>query len=179
MEKIIRPGKIENGNVFCKITWHDKKLSISGVIGPKANGNSSGGCGQINMEFAHKKPEDNDKRYTHLITPNDFEFAPEWNTDKWFTFLDYWKEYHLNDMQPGCEHQRKENWGKTEITLSNGDKKLSRWVYPKEHIAGHLMKPCPVCGYKYGSQWLTKDVPQEVIDWLFALPTTDIEPAWI
>lgn len=53
------------------------------------------------------------------------------------------------------------------------------WVYPYQHPEGLLCKPCPVCGYKYGSQWLYEEVPQDVIDWLFALPNADKKPAWV
>lgn len=48
-----------------------------------------------------------------------------------------------------------------------------------ESDRGLLCKPCPVCGYKYGTSWIKEDVPQEVIDWLFALPETTVKPAWV
>ncbi len=48
-----------------------------------------------------------------------------------------------------------------------------------EDDQGILLKPCPVCGYKYGTAWQTEEIPQDVIDWLFALPNTKIQPAWI
>ena len=44
---------------------------------------------------------------------------------------------------------------------------------------GLLCKPCPVCGYKYGHAWKTEEVPQEVIDWLFNLSESPVEPAWV
>ena len=47
-----------------------------------------------------------------------------------------------------------------------------------ESELGILCKPCPVCGYKYGTSWKKEDVPQEVIDWLFSLPDTEVTPAW-
>lgn len=53
------------------------------------------------------------------------------------------------------------------------------WLRPSEHPDGILSKPCPVCGYKYGTSWLKEDVPQAVIDWLFNLPNATTEPAWI
>lgn len=48
-----------------------------------------------------------------------------------------------------------------------------------EYKEGILCKPCPVCGYKYGTKWIKEDVPQEIIDWLFNLPETRIKPAWV
>lgn len=67
--------------------------------------------------------------------------------------------------------------------LYTGDKgfietKTRGWVGYDESDKGILCKPCPVCGYKYGTSWLKEDVPQEIIDWLFALPTTKSDPLW-
>lgn len=59
------------------------------------------------------------------------------------------------------------------------ERKMLGWLYPKEHPDGILGKPCPVCGYKYGSAWKEEAVPAEVIEWLFNLPDTKIQPAWI
>jgi hypothetical protein len=40
------------------------------------------------------------------------------------------------------------------------------WLRESEHPRGLLCRPCPVCGYKYGSSWLREDVPSYVLDWL-------------
>lgn len=56
-----------------------------------------------------------------------------------------WKNYHLNDMHAGCEHQ-KEGTPIGEI--------------------------CPICGYRYGSAWLYREIPEkdlEAIKHLFAI----------
>ena len=56
-----------------------------------------------------------------------------------------WKNYHLNDMHAGCEHQ-KEGTPVGEI--------------------------CPICGYRYGSAWLYHEIPEkdlEVIKHLFTI----------
>jgi hypothetical protein len=169
MKKIVRIGKIrpewtqKGFDIFCKVILEDGRLSMSGVMGPLASGNARGGCGQIDMEFKHRDMEDNDKRYSGLIKASNIEFAPGWDKDKWFDFLDIWKEWHLNDMQAGCEHQRELEW-----TYEDH--------HNKETFKGD---PCPVCGYEIGSAWLRKDVPQNVIEWLEALPDTDKQPAWV
>jgi hypothetical protein len=49
------------------------------------------------------------------------------------------------------------------------EEKALGWLKPNEHPEGILTKPCPVCGYKYGSAWLHEDVPQDVLDWLQSL----------
>jgi hypothetical protein len=60
-------------------------------------------------------------------------------------------------------------------SLYAGDKghteqKTLGWLYPHEHPDGLLTRPCPICGYKYGTSWLKEDVPDDVIQWLFGLP---------
>lgn len=57
--------------------------------------------------------------------------------------------------------------------------KMLGWLNPKEHPDGILSKPCPVCGYKYGTSWKKEDVPKDVIGWLFSLPEAEVKPAWI
>lgn len=57
--------------------------------------------------------------------------------------------------------------------------KSTDWLTPAEHPDGFLTKPCPICGYKYGTKWLFREVPTDVVEWLKALPDTDIKPAWV
>lgn len=59
------------------------------------------------------------------------------------------------------------------------ERKGNGWTYESEHPEGILMKSCPVCGYKYGSAWKMETVPQDVINFLFSLPDTDVQPAWV
>lgn len=69
--------------------------------------------------------------------------------------------------------------------LYPGDKgfektKMLGWLRPDEHPDGILCRPCPVCGYKYGTAWLTEKVPEDVIEWLFSLPDNEgSDPAWV
>lgn len=68
-----------------------------------------------------------------------------------------WEKYHLNDMQAGCKHQRALGWGTKK--LAGGE-----WEGHKyESEGGCLSKPCPTCGYKYGSKWLREEIPTEII----------------
>jgi hypothetical protein len=53
------------------------------------------------------------------------------------------------------------------------------WVRQDEHPDGILSRPCPVCDYKYGTKWLKEEVPQDVIDWLLSLPTSEVKPVWV
>jgi len=56
--------------------------------------------------------------------------------------------------------------------------KAAGWVYPSEHPDGLLMKPCEVCGYKYGSAWLKEPVPSAVLGFLRRLKDTNYHYAW-
>lgn len=53
-----------------------------------------------------------------------------------------------------------------------------------DYLAGIGLNPDPNYlhegkPYKYGSAWLRREVPQEAIDFLLALPDADKKPAWI
>ena len=57
-----------------------------------------------------------------------------------------WKNYHLNDMNAGCEHQ-------------------------KEGIpVGEIY---PICGYRYGSAWLYREIPEKDLEAIKHLFTID------
>jgi hypothetical protein len=223
MKKIINPGKAEDGEVFVEITYENNRLTLHGVVGPKRNGNCSGPCGQI-VDIEIK------------------EFSPGWTPEMWEKVKCIWNLYHLNDMQPGCEHQRELGWGKTEltvvtwrlkqhivsarhktkedvwkrltagetITLTEEERKMAEmhyevktgkgyesdytkanydlvkeetrtdgWFTPSNHPLGNLSRPCPVCGYRFGSKWLSRPVPDDVIQALQSLPDSVTEPAWV
>lgn len=44
---------------------------------------------------------------------------------------------------------------------------------------GLLCKPCPVCGYKYGTSRIKEEVPEDVLEFLCNLPDSEIQPAWV
>lgn len=199
MKKIINPVSVlENGkrvNVYCSIEFENDRLSISGVIGPMSNGDCVGSCGQIDMSF---RPPENDynseffefqmKYYNEFM--DSIIYKEGWNKADFEKFLTIWKLYHLNHLSPACEHQILLGWDKEKIDPNkstraygkhfDGQKQdswnLKGWVYPPH---GYLTKPCPICGYKYGSAWLKHDVPKDIIEWLFSRPTTKTTPAWV
>ena len=59
------------------------------------------------------------------------------------------------------------------------EQKFRSCVSDEDSELGLLCKPCPVCGYRYGTAWKREEVPQDVLDWLFALPDTAKQPAWV
>jgi hypothetical protein len=188
MNKTVRIGTINTGrgrwaSIFAKIEYIGGKLSITGVEGPLPSGNALGGAGQIIMSF-----KEYDAR--GYMSIRDIKPAPGWDRGKIKRFFDLWDRWHLNDMRAGCEHQRALGWDKEPIdpnkpTTAYGkfypgqthdSRNLKSWVNPP---VGHMSEPCPVCGYKYGTAWLTESVPADVINFLFGLPDADITPAWV
>ena len=103
INKIIHPCDVPCGTrkypMFCKITMKEGIFSISGVIGPTQGGNAMGGCGQIDMDFYHKDPAENDTRHSDLLKPSDLRFSKGWTVKLWYEFLHIWKLWHLNDLQ--------------------------------------------------------------------------------
>lgn len=50
------------------------------------------------------------------------------------------------------------------------EKKMLGWLRESEHPDGILCKPCPVCGYRYGTSWIKHEIPdndKERIERLF------------
>lgn len=162
MKKVIHPCDVPMWDgkkypMFCEIEFTDGTLSICGVIGPNRWGNAKGGAGQIAMEFDHLDKSQNDSRYSDPIKARDLRFAPGWNRAKWYKLLEYWHNWHLNDMHSECEHQEAAG-----ISYNSDPSNV-----------------CEVCGYKIGTAWTRREVPQDVIDFLFSLPDTDRVPAWV
>ena len=78
----------------------------------------------------------------------------------------------------GCHDGRYEPFVSC-LTHSSTETTTRGWVSVNEDPRGLLGKPCPICGYKYGREWKKEKVPDEVINWLFKLPPTKVEPAWV
>lgn len=201
-------------------------LHITGIVGPRKNGDAytAGQCYDTLRQGVANEG---------------------WTADTLGKFLDIWQRWHLNDMNPCCEHQREWDGEKT-VTLYeykmndemirsrstltdivrrhllNGESvqltpegrrlykgtyflktydsntpdgyKLSktyqrhaRELYPLDsdskygykHPDGILAKPCPVCGYKWGTSWRAERIPAEVLTWLETLPDSKRTPAWV
>ena len=130
-------------SIYCHIQFQNGKLSISGVEGPLPSGNCLGVCGQIDM---HLRDE-----YMSI------NLGSGWTRGKLKQFFDVWREWHLNDMNTECEHQ-----------------KALGWTYKT-----HPSNPCPTCGYKLGTAWKRMEVPQEILTFLKKLPETNKKPAWV
>jgi hypothetical protein len=70
------------------------------------------------------------------------------------TIIDIWNKWHLNDMNAGTEKQQ---------AFINEWKKLNKYEYSEVCEALKEVNLYIDNGYKYGSQWLVKPLPEEVI----------------
>ena len=107
--RVYRPGTIDSGNgrqvsIFCKVEYRagegDKpgRLSITGVEGPKSNGDAVGSCGQIDM---------------HLREPgglDSFQPAEGWTLESFRRFLDIWDAWHMNDTRAYDSAMKRDGW---------------------------------------------------------------------
>lgn len=164
-KKVVRLGMVRlypsarnRVSVFCKIEFKDGRLSISGVEGPRLSGNCTGSCGQIDMHLRDKP-----------IDP-----APGWTRGMLAQFFEVWKTWHLNDMQAGTPAQMAE-LAKHKFVPSGGISGRYAWALATLRAAALAEDN----GYKYGSAWLRKEVPADVLAFLQSLPETDVKPAWV
>jgi hypothetical protein len=170
-KKVSRLGRVrlwgtQTAHLFVNIEWDGKRLSITGVEGPKANGNARGSCGQIIMSE------------WDLV-----EYASGWDAETVTKFRDIWERWHLNDMKAGSPAQMAHLEALPKWTYGEGGfKSHYEWALAQLSEAGlqpdpnyeHNGKP-----YSYGSAWLKEEVPTDVVAWLKALPDADIQPAWV
>ena len=145
MRKVTMRRKVSfkdgNGNIAkIEIEIKDGRFSM--------RGDYANGCGQCNE---HIKPKNEAQK----------------------KLLYLWERWHLNDMKAGCIHQRQEGWQDVRIPpeelpncIGNRDEKgiIATWVKPENHPKGLLTKPCPVCGYKYGTSWLKEELPHDIVE---------------
>lgn len=153
-EKIIRVGKkADTGNTFVKIEWDGKRLSLTGVEGPKSNGDCRGSCGQI------------------VDGLNGFaELAPGFTVETVNRLRETWKRWHLNDMRAGSPEQME--WLRANPVTYKYP--VSQYAAATKALDDAGLNPQ---GARYGSKWWHEDVPTAIIEWLVSLPDTDIKPA--
>lgn len=118
-------------------------LSMSGEVWMKNNADCES-CGQI---------------YDHILEDVVTYKMP---VDKVKRIIEVWRQWHLNDMTPGCVHITPEM--KSKKLQIKSKTQTAAWTRPDEHPDGILAKPCDECGYKYGTKWLHRPLPQSIID---------------
>jgi hypothetical protein len=164
--KVINPGIVDIGrskgaNLYCKIELNDGRLSISGVEGPLPSGNALGSCGQINMHQWNFK-----------------KLNKGWNSSLVNKFRKTWEEWHLNDMVAGSPKQQ--------AAIKEWEAKGNKYEYTAicemlKELGLHIDESYIHDGkpYQYGTAWLSKELPNEVISFLASLPKSVNQPAWV
>jgi hypothetical protein len=116
------------------------------------------------------------------------DFAPGWDAQKRDRLLEVWKRWHLNGANAECAHQRALGWNEKRIDESKPANTYGRhfegqrqdswnmlgWVRPEEHPEGLMTKPCPECGYPYGTAWLFEPLPEDVLAFVRELLQDDL-----
>jgi hypothetical protein len=136
----------EVDRLFAFVDLVDGELSITGVEGPKSNGDCRGSCGQCLEDWPGMV----------------IKFAPGWDTIKLMELVKIWERWHLNDMRAGTPSQ--ESYLR-EHPVS--------FTYPESHYKKALealeaagLQPDLLDGepYSYGSAWLHEDLPAKVVE---------------
>lgn len=178
-KKLLRPGTVvvpryrTPAAVFVEVEWDGTALALSGVVGPTPSGNAVSGGGQLRWEREERDA---------------ISLYDGWDRDLLDRLFDVWERWHLNNARPGCGHQMADGWNERRIDPRKpadsygrhfpGQKQdswnLLMWVRPDEHPDGLLTKPCPECGYRFGTEWKTEPVPEEVLTFLAGLPDSPV-----
>jgi hypothetical protein len=150
-------GTTDDGGFYVTIEWQNQRngyfeLSLTGVIGPKANGDARGSCGQT-------------------YVPEIIKYAEGWDAESAAKLDELWRRWHLNGTRAGSPKQQA--WLREHpVTVE----------YPKSHFVEACaaldaagLQPDPTYlhkgePYRYGSAWLYEDVPADVLVWLRSLP---------
>ena len=168
LHKVVWAGEAVDGKVFVEIRYSNRlnptrrpNLSLSGVIGPRRNGDCAGSFGQI------------------VHTDQPWRASGDLTGAQLSKLVAIWDRWHLNDMRSGSPRQ--EEWLRNHPVTA---------VYPESHHvrakaalneAGlepdteHLIDGQP---YSYGSAWLHEELPDEVLDFLRSLPECSITYPW-
>lgn len=168
--KVLYVGTADDGPVFVTVDWCSSdlnkrytRLTFTGVIGPKANGDARGSCGQIELGYDEAP----------WLANGDLKRA------ELTRLIEVWRKWHLHDMQAGSPRQ-----------MAYLEAHPVKAVYPEPHYdrarevlaaAGldpdteHLVDDEP---YRYGHGWLRVEVPEDVLEWLAGLPETSRKYPW-
>jgi hypothetical protein len=159
-QRVVNPGTVDTGQsrpqratLFVTIEWSDGRLSITGVEGPRSNGNCSGSAGQC------------------IGALDDVAPAPSWNQTMIGRLRKIWNRWHLNDMRAGTIDQESHL-----RTLTFPGYPVNHYDWASAELAKAGLNPDG--GYRYGSSWLREDVPADVLDWLYRLPASDRPHPW-
>ena len=149
-------GRTADGRFYVTARWQwrneQDELSLTGVVGPKENGDALGSSGQTGV-------------------PEILEYGDGWDAESAAKLAELWDRWHLNGTTAGSPRQEawlRENPVTAVWPDSHYDKAKAALaeagLQPDEEYI-HNGKP-----YSYGSAWLYENVPDDVLEWLRDLP---------
>ncbi|MCP4221891.1 MAG: hypothetical protein GY773_00930 [Actinomycetia bacterium] len=162
------PGK--RARLFVTMRYEDGRLSISGVEGPKVNGDAVGSCGQCRDALVRLYSLE--RGWTRAM-------AGELHT--------IWDRWHLNDMRAGTlaqeSHLRTFDDWRADATARSimGDYGPDHYLWAQTVLAEVNLQPDPNGPdgpYSYGSAWLSEDVPADILESLAAMPRATRSHPW-
>lgn len=143
-EKTVFIGTTDQGRLTVSINWDGHRLSITGNEGRDQGG-------QI------------------IMSPWNFEtYAEGQNAETVAKLRSIWEKWHLNDMQAGSPAQ-------TAFLEANPVNKADHYSAALAALTAAGLNPDPNHlhegkPYKYGTAWLTVDVPADVLQYLHQMP---------
>lgn len=163
--KVIQPFNTANGRTWIEIKWNSEQgeLSLTGVEGARASGNSKGSCGQINL-------------HDWVITKLSNGFSRSMVKQ----IRQTWKRWHLNNLRAGSPEQetflRNLDLPNDGTWFDKAKEELTKAGLNPDNNFMHNGKP-----YSFGQAWIKEEVPAEVIQWLYSLPSPVLKPSdkWI
>ena len=149
-----RNGSPARLNVFVTVKFDGSRLSITGVSGPMASGDCKGSAGQC----------------VNAVRSVD-DFAAGWDASSAARLATIWDRWHLNDTVPGTPRQME--WIRANTFPGYP---MEYYVWAVEGLTAAGLNPDQ--GYKYGSAWLTEQVPDTILAELQAMPDSLIPNPW-
>lgn len=148
-------GACEPVKVWVRASVKDGELSIVGVVNPKQSGDCHS-CGQIR----------------DTLLELDF-YGEGWDWSKVKILHDIWKEWHLNHLIAGSPAQ--ENWTKENPQFESYSDRIANMPAHIKTDATYLHNGKP---YVYGSAWLKRKLPADVIEILNGFPDAQTVCPW-
>lgn len=150
-------GKEIEADLWLTIRFEDRnggpELGITGVVGPLRSGDCYGSCGQCRDAL------------DEVVS-----YAEGYDAETIARLAEIWDTWHLNRMQAGSPAQTAHL-----ETLTFPGYPTNHYDWAKEQLAEAGLQPDPSYihndkPYSYGSAWLSIEVPDDVVEWLRALP---------
>lgn len=104
-----------------------------------------------------------DRKIVRPALSRKFGFQERDGYDHRHTIDVLWRDWHNNDLSAGCVHQ---------VVTAEARRRASE--DPNVYLGNHV-KPCPITGYRWGSQWLIKPLTDTAMERIATLELTPVK----